>query len=94
MFYSHHFDTLVRHVRFVKKKLCHIYDSSKSQKVQLRLAFEQCVKKKQKRLFSFPREQAESPHHFAVGFVKIDPLVISQSQRFLPSTPTEIHRSN
>ena len=45
MFNSRHFDTLVRHVRFVKKKLCHIYDSSKSQKVHLRLAFEQCVKK-------------------------------------------------
>ena len=44
MFNSRHFDTLVRNVRFVKKTLCHIYDSSKSQKVQLRLAFEQCVK--------------------------------------------------
>ena len=87
MFNSRHFDTLVRHVRFVKKKLCHIYDSSKSQKVHLRLACEQCVNKGKIDFFSFPKEQAESPDHFAVGFVKKDPLVISQSQISYPPPP-------
>ena len=40
-----------------------------------------------KSIFSFPKEQTESPDHFAVGFVKKDPLVISQSQISYPPPP-------
>ena len=81
------FDTLTRHVRFLKKKLGRIYYPSRSSKVACEFVQKTNKKKADNDIFFCSGEKRRQARHFGIGFIKKDPLVISQSQILHPPSP-------